>query len=243
MALLDALPDDFRDLLVALADAKAEFVLIGGWALAVRGRGRATEDLDVLVRPTAANAERVFRALVRFGAPAHAHGVSPSLFAAAEYGYRLASVRTSSRSSRPSPASTSTERGVAHAPRAWTVAIKVIGRAALLANKRAAPRGSSWTPPGARDHGGEQATRRWVGQARAPRGAPEPWARGDLRAGKRCGSGGVRLEHATMHAIAYLVSPRSGTGSHAEELVGLDLDWPNGSARTVSPGPTASTVT
>jgi hypothetical protein len=42
------LPDDFRDVLVALADARADFVVIGGWAMAVHGRPRATEDLDVL---------------------------------------------------------------------------------------------------------------------------------------------------------------------------------------------------
>jgi hypothetical protein len=43
------LPDDFRDVLVALADEQADFVLIGGWAMAVHGRPRATEGLDVLV--------------------------------------------------------------------------------------------------------------------------------------------------------------------------------------------------
>ena len=43
------LPDDFRDLLVELADADVEFVLIGGWAMAVHGRPRATDDLDVFI--------------------------------------------------------------------------------------------------------------------------------------------------------------------------------------------------
>jgi hypothetical protein len=33
---------DLLDLLEALARAKAEFVLIGGWALAVHGHGRGT---------------------------------------------------------------------------------------------------------------------------------------------------------------------------------------------------------
>ncbi|MGE0791986.1 MAG: hypothetical protein AB7S26_40300 [Sandaracinaceae bacterium] len=46
-----ALPDDFRDLLVALADAGAEFILVGGYALAAHGYLRATDDLDVFVRP------------------------------------------------------------------------------------------------------------------------------------------------------------------------------------------------
>lgn len=47
-----ALQADLLDLLEALARANAEFVLIGGWALAVHGHGRGTDDLDVLVRPS-----------------------------------------------------------------------------------------------------------------------------------------------------------------------------------------------
>ncbi|MDQ3031338.1 MAG: hypothetical protein M3Y87_02905 [Myxococcota bacterium] len=36
---------DFRDLLLELADAEAEFVLIGGWALALHPHVRGTDDL------------------------------------------------------------------------------------------------------------------------------------------------------------------------------------------------------
>ncbi|MBN8615982.1 MAG: nucleotidyl transferase AbiEii/AbiGii toxin family protein [Deltaproteobacteria bacterium] len=89
MPTFDELPADFRDFLVALVEAHADFVLIGGWALAVHGRPRATEDLDILVRPTPVNAQRVYRALVAFGAPVAAHGVSEQLFAADRYGYRF----------------------------------------------------------------------------------------------------------------------------------------------------------
>lgn len=63
------LPDDFRDLLLALADAGAEFVILGGHAVAFHGHPRATKDLDVLVRANRQNAERVYRALASFGAP------------------------------------------------------------------------------------------------------------------------------------------------------------------------------
>ena len=83
------LSQDYRDLLVCLADAGAEFLLVGGWALALHGHGRGTDDMDVFVRPGPANAERVFRALVAFGAPVAAHGVSAGLFANAGYGYRI----------------------------------------------------------------------------------------------------------------------------------------------------------
>ena len=83
------LNDDFRDLLVALADAGADFLLIGGWALALHGYGRGTDDLDVWVRATPDNAARVFQALRAFGAPIAAHGIRPELFASEEYGYRM----------------------------------------------------------------------------------------------------------------------------------------------------------
>jgi hypothetical protein len=36
---------DLLDMLEALARAEAEFVLIGGWALAVHGYGRGTDDI------------------------------------------------------------------------------------------------------------------------------------------------------------------------------------------------------
>jgi hypothetical protein len=73
--------DDFRDLLVELADAKAEFVVLGGHAVGFHGHPRATKDLDVLVRATDENAARVYRALARFGAPIHSFDVAEADFA------------------------------------------------------------------------------------------------------------------------------------------------------------------
>jgi predicted nucleotidyltransferase len=60
---------DFRDMLSALSDEHAEFLLVGAYALAVHGLPRATGDLDLWIRSSADNAGRVWRALVRFGAP------------------------------------------------------------------------------------------------------------------------------------------------------------------------------
>lgn len=60
---------DFVEMLSALSAADAEFLVVGAHALAVHGHPRATGDLDIWVRPTAANAERVWRALTAFGAP------------------------------------------------------------------------------------------------------------------------------------------------------------------------------
>lgn len=60
---------DFVEMLCALSVADAEYVVVGAHALAAHGRPRATGDLDVLVRPDPANAERVWRALEVFGVP------------------------------------------------------------------------------------------------------------------------------------------------------------------------------
>jgi len=60
---------DFSDLFAALNAEAAEYLLVGGYALAVHAAPRYTRDLDVWVNPTAENADRVHRALARFGAP------------------------------------------------------------------------------------------------------------------------------------------------------------------------------
>ena len=60
---------DFVEMLSALCAAGAEFLIVGAHALAAHGLPRATGDLDLWVRPTPANAERVLAALRTFGAP------------------------------------------------------------------------------------------------------------------------------------------------------------------------------
>ena len=60
---------DFVDLLRALVEAEARFLIVGAYALAVHGRPRATGDLDVWVDATPENAVRVVGALDAFGAP------------------------------------------------------------------------------------------------------------------------------------------------------------------------------
>jgi hypothetical protein len=75
------LPEDFRDLLFALYDAGAAFVVLGGHAVAFHGHPRATKDLDVLVRADGANARLVYRALAAFGAPLSAFEVGEADFA------------------------------------------------------------------------------------------------------------------------------------------------------------------
>lgn len=62
---------DFVDLFAELNAAGAEYLLVGGYALAVHDAPRFTADLDVWVQPSPENASRVHLALVRFGAPVH----------------------------------------------------------------------------------------------------------------------------------------------------------------------------
>jgi len=62
---------DFRDLLAEFNARQVEFLLVGAHALAAHGHVRATQDLDVWVRPAPENAKRVIDALRAFGAPLH----------------------------------------------------------------------------------------------------------------------------------------------------------------------------
>jgi len=67
---------DFLDMLRSLVESGAEFVVVGAHAMAVHGVPRSTGDMDILVRPTAENADLVLEALRLFGAPIEAHGVA-----------------------------------------------------------------------------------------------------------------------------------------------------------------------
>jgi len=78
---LEGLNDDFRDLLILFADAGVEFVIVGAYAVAFHGAPRASGDIDVFIRPSPENAERVFGALARFGAPVQSAGATPTDFA------------------------------------------------------------------------------------------------------------------------------------------------------------------
>ena len=81
MSANDALPQDFVDLLELLVEHRVDFLVIGAHALAAHGFTRFTKAIDLFVRPTLPNAERVMSALVGFGAPIQAHGVSARDFA------------------------------------------------------------------------------------------------------------------------------------------------------------------
>jgi hypothetical protein len=65
----ELLNSDFRDILSAFCEEKVEFMLVGAYAVAAHGLPRATGDIDLWIESSAENADRVWAALKRFGAP------------------------------------------------------------------------------------------------------------------------------------------------------------------------------
>lgn len=61
------LQSDLREFLFSLQRADVRFVVIGAYALATLGRPRYSDDLDVFVEASPANAERLARALRAYG--------------------------------------------------------------------------------------------------------------------------------------------------------------------------------
>jgi hypothetical protein len=59
---------NFAEILSALSAAGVEYMVVGAFSVAAHGNPRATGDIDIWVRPTRENAERVLQALRAFGA-------------------------------------------------------------------------------------------------------------------------------------------------------------------------------
>jgi hypothetical protein len=70
------LNEDFRDILAALLDVEARFLVVGAHAMAVHGVPRATGDIDIWIEISPENADRVWSALLVFGAPIEALGIT-----------------------------------------------------------------------------------------------------------------------------------------------------------------------
>jgi hypothetical protein len=56
-------------MLSALNAARVEFIVVGAYALAAHGLPRATGDIDIWIRPSEENAQRLWQALRSFGTP------------------------------------------------------------------------------------------------------------------------------------------------------------------------------
>ena len=115
--------------------------MLGGHAVGFHGHPRATKDLDILVRASEANARKVYRALAEFGAPLENFAVSVADFAAydgvLQLGVPPLRIDVITRATGITFDSAIAD-GVSLELDGRR--IPVIGRAALLANKRAAGR-------------------------------------------------------------------------------------------------------
>ena len=63
------LAPDFDEFFGSLIARDVEFLIVGAYALALHGAPRFTGDIDVFIRPTTANAERLLAAIAAFGFP------------------------------------------------------------------------------------------------------------------------------------------------------------------------------
>jgi len=61
------LPQDFRDFLRLLNSHKAEYLLVGGFAVGYHGYPRATGDMDIWVAVSCENAEKMVNVFKEFG--------------------------------------------------------------------------------------------------------------------------------------------------------------------------------
>ena len=58
---------DLREFVGLLLSRKVDFVIVGAHAVAFHGHPRATQDMDLLVRPSIENGQRIVEALKDFG--------------------------------------------------------------------------------------------------------------------------------------------------------------------------------
>ncbi len=63
------LNQDYKEMLLTLLEEDVKFLLVGAYALAALGFPRATGDMDIFIQPDEDNAEKVYNALIKFGAP------------------------------------------------------------------------------------------------------------------------------------------------------------------------------
>lgn len=61
------LSQDFKEFIQLLNVHKVEYLVVGGYAVAIHGFPRTTGDIDFWVKPSQENAERVVKSLIEFG--------------------------------------------------------------------------------------------------------------------------------------------------------------------------------
>jgi hypothetical protein len=61
------LSKDFKEFVVLLNENDVKYLIVGGYALALHGHPRYTKDLDVWIEMSPDNAEKIMKALEKFG--------------------------------------------------------------------------------------------------------------------------------------------------------------------------------
>lgn len=61
------IPQDFKEFLKLLNENKAEYLLIGGYAVGYYGYPRPTGDMDIWIKISEENAEKILKSLQEFG--------------------------------------------------------------------------------------------------------------------------------------------------------------------------------
>ena len=132
---------DFRDILRAFVDYEVRFLVVGAHALAAHGIPRATQDLDVWIDASPPNAARVWQALVAFGAPLEDLHIRDSDFSRPDVVIQVGvppnrvDILTGVTGVRFEEAWSTRSEGTVEGVR-----VPVLGRDALIQNKRAAGR-------------------------------------------------------------------------------------------------------
>lgn len=130
-------PSEFKEFLQLLGSEKTKYLLVGGYAVAIHGHPRPTEDLDVWIAVSPENAASVVSALRRFGLTGVPHS------------YFLTPDRITRIGNKPLRLEILTGIDGVTFDACWKrriiadldgLKVNVIDRAGLLANKRAAGR-------------------------------------------------------------------------------------------------------
>jgi len=80
---------DFKELLRAFNERKAEYLIVGGYAVMKYTEPRFTKDLDVWIRNSPENAAKVYEALAEFGAPLQNDGLVRGDFTSEDMTYQI----------------------------------------------------------------------------------------------------------------------------------------------------------
>lgn len=70
-------------------EKKAEYLIVGGYAVMKYTEPRFTKDLDVWIRNSAENSAKVYEALAEFGAPLQRDGLAPEDFMGEDMTYQI----------------------------------------------------------------------------------------------------------------------------------------------------------